>query len=85
MLMRFIINTLATEKAVSAIERENKITFIVRGDATKLDVKKEVEGEYKEKVVDVKVMFTPTNKKKAIVRLQRAGAAADLAARLKVI
>jgi len=83
--MRYIINPLTTEKAVSAIERENMLTFIVRGDATKEQVKREVEAEYKEKVDKVTVLITTHNRKKAMVKCQRENAAPDLAARLKVI
>jgi len=83
--MRYIINPLTTEKAVSAIERENMLTFIVRGDATKEQVKREVEAEYKEKVDKVTVLITTHNRKKAMVKFQRENAAPDLAARLKVI
>lgn len=76
---------LTTEKAVGAIENENKLTFIIEEDATKQEVAKEVEKEYGEKTRKITVCHTPDNRKKAVVAFRREGAAADLAARLKVI
>ncbi len=83
--MRNIINPLTTEKAVTGIEKENKLTFVVRMESTRESVKKEVESEYKEKVLKVAILVTPKNQKKAIVKFKREGAASDLAAKLKVI
>ncbi|MFH0836272.1 MAG: 50S ribosomal protein L23 [Candidatus Micrarchaeota archaeon] len=83
--MTIIINALTTEKAVAGIERENKITFVVDGKATKADVKTEVERLYGEKVVKVNVLVSSHGVKKAMVKFKREGAASDLAARLKVI
>ncbi|MFA4946549.1 MAG: 50S ribosomal protein L23 [Candidatus Micrarchaeia archaeon] len=83
--MKFIISPVATEKAVSGIERENRMTFLVIREATKPAVKREVEEDYKEKVEKVTIMISPKNAKKAFVKFKRAGAAADLAAKLKVI
>jgi large subunit ribosomal protein L23 len=83
--MRNIINPLTTEKAVTGIEKENKLTFVVRMESTRESVKKEVESEYAEKVLKVTILVTPKNQKKAVVKFKREGAASDLAAKLKVI
>ena len=83
--MSLIINAVATEKAVAALERENKVTFIVKAHASKQEIKNEIEKEYGEKVVKVTTLVTPDGRKKAMVRLEREGAAPDLAAKLKVI
>ncbi|MFH0973829.1 MAG: 50S ribosomal protein L23 [Candidatus Micrarchaeota archaeon] len=83
--MNFVLYALTTEKAVGAIERDNKLTFIVEGKATKADVKKEIEAKYGEKVVSVNTLHTLDGRKKAVVRFERAGAASDLAAKLKLI
>ena len=83
--MNAIITALTTEKAVAAIERENKLVFLVDGKATKSRVKEEVESEYGEKVRKVTTANTPDGRKKAFVAFKREGAAADLAAKLKVI
>lgn len=83
--MSVIINAVATEKAVAALERQNKITFVVKANASKKEIKNEIENEYGEKVIKVTTLITPDGRKKAMVRLEREGAAPDLAAKLKVI
>ena len=83
--MSVIITALTTEKAVAAIEKENKLVFLVDGAATKKQVKDEVESEYGERVRKVTTMVTPDGRKKAFVSFKREGAAPDLAAKLKVI
>jgi ribosomal protein L23 len=83
--MAFVLYALTTEKAVGAIERDNKLTFVVAGGATKPQIKKEIEAKYGEKVVSVNVLRALDGRKKAVVRFARAGAASDLAAKLKLI
>ncbi len=80
-----ILHVVTTEKAVSGIEKQNKITFVVQQDATKPEIKKEVEAEYGEKVKSVNTLNTIHGKKKAIVSFVKKGAATELAAKLKVI
>ncbi len=80
-----IKHALTTEKAVAGIERENRMVFVVDGRATKADIRKEIEEEYKEKVRKIQTMNSIHGKKKAVVLFVRKGAAADLAAKLKVI
>ncbi|MCL7389754.1 MAG: 50S ribosomal protein L23, partial [Thaumarchaeota archaeon] len=58
-----------TQDAVSLIEKENKITFIVDARATKKDVKRAVEELYGVKVVKVNTLITPLGEKKAYVKL----------------
>ncbi len=83
--MAFVLYALTTEKAVGAIESENKLTFIVEPKASKADVKKEIESKYGERVVSVNVLRALDGRKKAVVRFERASAASDLAAKLKLI
>ncbi len=83
--MAFVLYALTTEKAVGEIERENKLTFVVESRATKADVKKEIETRYGERVVGVNTLRALDGRKKAVVRFERAGAASDLAAKLKLI
>jgi len=47
--MGVILYALTSEKAVSGIERENKITFVVMLNATKKEVREQVEKDYNEK------------------------------------
>ena len=52
--MAFIIKPLVTEKMTKITEKqENRYGFIVRPEANKLQIKKEVEGLYNVTVVDV--------------------------------
>ncbi|HIH19716.1 TPA: 50S ribosomal protein L23 [Candidatus Micrarchaeota archaeon] len=83
--MGFVLYALSSEKAVAGIEKENKLTFIVENAATKKQVKEEVEKNYGQKVRKVTALVTPLGKKKAFVVFEKAGAAAELAAKLKVI
>lgn len=83
--MSVLLYALTSEKAVSGIERENKLTFMVTLDATKKQVKEEIEKNYGEKVKAVNTLITSSGRKKAMVAFVKAGAAAELAAKLKVI
>jgi large subunit ribosomal protein L23 len=83
--MAVILYPVATEKALSAIERENTLTIVVSRDATKPDVKKEVEAQYSEKVANVTTTITADGRKKARVKFLKKGAAADVAAKLKIL
>ena len=52
--MAFIIKPLVTEKMTKITEKqENRFGFVVRPEANKLQIKKEVEDTYKVTVMDV--------------------------------
>ena len=52
--MSFIIKPLVTEKLTNITEKQpNRYGFVVRPEANKLQIKKEVEGLYNVTVVDV--------------------------------
>jgi large subunit ribosomal protein L23 len=74
-----------TQKAVSLIEKENKLTFVVRLEATKEDVKRAVEKLYGVEVEKVNTLVTPRGEKKAYVKLKPEYKAAELAVKLGVI
>ena len=47
--MAYIIKPLVTEKMTAITEKQNnKFGFIVRPDANKIEIKKEIEAKYKE-------------------------------------
>jgi large subunit ribosomal protein L23 len=73
-----------TQDAVSLIEKENKITFIVDARATKKDVKRAVEELYGVKVVKVNTLITPLGEKKAYVKLSPETPASELAIKLGI-
>jgi large subunit ribosomal protein L23 len=79
-----ILSVVISEDAVSLIERENKLTFIVSLKATKSDVKRAVESLYNVKVEKVNTLITPRGEKKAYVKLKPEYKASDLAVRLGV-
>ncbi|MFQ5406535.1 MAG: 50S ribosomal protein L23 [Candidatus Micrarchaeia archaeon] len=76
---------LTTEKAIGGIETRNSITFIVEKNSSKKEVKEEVEKSFGEKVSKVNTATTISGEKKAIVKFEKQGAAADIAAKLKVV
>ncbi len=76
---------LVTEKAVDAIERENKLSFIVDKSATKKDIREEIEKEFKVKVDGVNSVNDMKGRKKAIVRINKEFKANDIAMKLGVI
>lgn len=81
----YIQYPLMTEKAISLIEKENKISFIATPKATKTDIKKLVEKVYKVKVSKVNVVNDMQGRKKVTVKLDKKFKAEDLAAKLGVI
>jgi len=83
--MTVILHHLATEKAVTNIERNNCLTFVVETKATKAEVKAEVEKVYGEKVAKITTLNTMRGEKKATTRFARKGAAQDIAAKLKIL
>ena len=78
--MGIIIKPLVTEKMTAITDKLNRFGFVVRPDANKLEIKKEVEALYNVTVVDVNtVKYAGKNKsrytkagifKKAIVTLK---------------
>ena len=57
--MGYIIKPLVTEKMTAITEKQNKFGFIVRPDANKFEIKKEVEALYNVKVVGVNTCNYP--------------------------
>ena len=80
-----ILFPLITEKAVNMIEAENKLCFIVDKKSTKEDVKLAVEEAYAIKVDSVKVLNDRKGRKKAIVKVNKAFKADEVATKLGVI
>jgi large subunit ribosomal protein L23 len=76
---------LVSEDAVTLIEAENKITFIVDVDASKNDIRRAVEELYEVRVDRVNSVVTPEGRKKAYVKLTSDYKASDLAVRLGIL
>jgi large subunit ribosomal protein L23 len=76
---------LVSEDAVTLVEAENKITFIVDADASKNDIRRAVEELYEVRVDRVNSVVTPEGRKKAYVKLTPEYKASDLAVRLGIL
>lgn len=73
-----------TEDAVSLIEAENKLTFIVDLRTNKTQIKQAIQDLYDVKVAKVNVLITPKGTKKAFVKLKPEYNASDVAIRLGI-
>jgi large subunit ribosomal protein L23 len=80
-----ILYPLMTESASLAVEKENKLVFMVSLKANKTDVKKAVEELYEVKVREINTQITPQGEKKAFVKLQPEYKATDVAIKLGML
>lgn len=76
---------LLSEDAVTLLESENKITFIVDRRSDKHDVRRAVQQLYEVRVEQVRTLITPEGNKKAFVKLTQEYKASDLAVRLGIL
>lgn len=76
---------LLSEDAVTLLEAENKITFIVDLRSDKHDIKRAIQELYEVHVEKVSTLITPEGDKKAFVKLTPDFKAADLAVRLGIL
>jgi large subunit ribosomal protein L23 len=76
---------LLSEDAVTLLEAENKITFIVDIRSDKNDIRRAIEQLYEVKVEQVRTLITPEGDKKAFVKLTPDFKASDLAVRLGIL
>jgi large subunit ribosomal protein L23 len=74
-----------TEKSLQIIEKENTIRFFVSGEATKKEIKQEVEKLFGVKVASVRTMIDANGKKHAFVKFSKGVSADEIAAKLKMI
>ena len=73
-----------TEKAVDKMDFQNKLLFICHADASKGEIRDEVEGQFDVTVVDVNTMVTSKGEKKATVQLSEDNDAQEIASRIGV-
>lgn len=71
-----------TERALKLINEENKLTFIVWQQASKKEIKDEMEARFKVKVVKVNTTVLPDAKKKAYIKLAKENPAMDIITQL---
>ncbi|ELY76729.1 MULTISPECIES: 50S ribosomal protein L23 [Natrinema] len=79
-----IEHPLVTEKAMNDMDFENKLQFVVNTDATKPEIRDEVEERFEISVRNVNTQVTMKGKKKAIVRLSEEDDAQEVASRIGV-
>jgi len=82
--MSVLLKPITTEKAIRAIEIENKIMFIVDRRATKAEIIKDIKDKFKVKVSKVNVHLRK-NEKIAIIKLKADTPAIDIATKLGMI
>ena len=82
--MNVIEHPLVTEKAMNEMDFQNKLVFVVHLDATKPEIRDEVEDRYEVTVTNVNTQVTPKGKKKATVSLSDDDDAQEIASRIGV-
>ncbi len=80
---KVIIKPYVTEKTLLLIEKENKLTFIIRRSATKTQVKHAIEQLFNVEVEQVNTYITKYGKK-AIVKLKKGYSAEEVGMRLGI-
>ena len=79
-----IHHPLVTEKAMNEMDFDNKLQFIVHLDASKDEIREEIERRYEITVDKVNTQVTPKGTKKATVRLSEEDDAQEIASRIGV-
>ncbi len=76
---------LATEKAISMIDRNNIITYITDFRASKTEIKKEFESTFNVKIEKIRSVNLATNQKKVYIKIAKGYKASDVASKLKLV
>lgn len=84
-LAKLIKRPVQSEKALSLIDKQNTLTFIVDINATKHDIKRAIEYLLNVKVMEVRTLITPRGEKKAYVKLHPEYKATEVATRLGIM
>jgi large subunit ribosomal protein L23 len=84
-LAKVIIRPVHSEKALTLIDKNNTLVFIVDRNASKAVIKEAVEKLFNVKVVKVNTLITPRGEKKAYVKLSSEFKASDVATQLGLL
>jgi large subunit ribosomal protein L23 len=84
-LAKVIIRPVHSEKALTLIDKNNTLVFIVDRNASKALIKEAVEKLFNVKVVKVNTLITPRGEKKAYVKLSSEFKASDVATQLGLL
>ena len=74
-----------TEKAMVLLENQSKLQFLVTREATKNDVKREIEKSFGQKVKSVRTLMNTHGQKKAIVSFENDKAAEEILSRFGIM
>jgi large subunit ribosomal protein L23 len=74
-----------TEKAMMTLEKENKLQFLVDRNATKNQIKKEIEKTFEQEVTGISTVMTMHGEKKAIISFANDKAAEEILSRLGIM
>ncbi|MEK6973077.1 MAG: 50S ribosomal protein L23 [archaeon] len=80
-----VLHPLITEKSVNAIEKENKLVFVVNKRSTKKEIREAIEDLYDVKIDSINVVNDMKGRKKAFVRINKKFKANDIAVKLGII
>ncbi len=83
--MATLIHPVSTERAISFIDRNNVIVYVVDTRATKPEIKKDFERQFAVKVASVRTVNLPANVKKAFITVAKGYKASDIASKLKLV
>jgi large subunit ribosomal protein L23 len=74
-----------TEKAMMTLEKENKLQFLVDRNATKKQIKNEIEKTFEQEVTGVSTALTMHGEKKAVISFANDKAAEEILSRLGIM
>ncbi len=74
-----------TEKAMVLLENQSKLQFLVTREATKDDIRREIEKSFGQKVRSVRTLMNTPGQKKAIVSFENEKAAEEILSRLGIM
>ena len=82
---KIIVHPLLSEKSINVVESQNRLTFVVKTEATKKQIKWAVENALAVKVDAVNTLIDRDGKKRATVKLSKDFKAADIATRFGML
>jgi large subunit ribosomal protein L23 len=74
-----------TEKAMVLLENQSKLQFLVNRQATKGQIKREIEKSFGQNVKEIRTLMTMHGEKKAIVSFENEKAAEEILSRLGIM
>ncbi len=80
-----VLRPVVSEKALSLIEKNNTLTFIVDMRVNKPRIKEAIERLFNVRVEKVNTLITPRGEKKAYVKLRSEHKASDIAVKLGIL